>query len=154
MRVSYILLYAIAIYNVFSNESMAANMSGVFIFTGVLIFIFFLSPIGASDVRMMAIPIPYVISIGGFQAIIIFNFSLIFLAIGIEIKDRIKDNERWVAIKNENIEAYKSMNVFLRYKIMRKLVRAEKTKQQMATPVGPFMITPFILYYFLIPFLV
>lgn len=147
-------MYIIAIYNIFSNEIMSANMSGVFIFTGVLIFIFFLSPIGASDVRMMAIPIPYVISIGGFQSLIIFNFSLLFLALGIEIKDRIKDNERWVAIKNENIDAYKNMNVFLRYKIMRTLVRAEKTKKQMATPVGPFMITPFILYYFLIPFII
>ena len=147
-------MYIIAIYNIFSNETMSANMSGVFIFTGVLILIFFLSPIGSSDVRMMAIPIPYVISIGGFQALIIFNFSLLFLALGMEVKDRIKDNERWVAIKNENIEAYKSMNIFLRYKIMRQLVRAEKTKKQMATPVGPFMITPFILYYFLIPFLV
>lgn len=154
LRVSYFVMYLFALYNVFFVEMFEHNKNGLWIFTGVIILIFILSPIGASDVRMIAVSLPYIVSLGGVDAIFIFAVSLIFVAIGMEIKNRIQDNEQWKEMKENNMELYKSMNKLAWYKVTRNVIHKSKTKEQQATPVGPFMILAFVLYLIVYPFLI
>lgn len=153
LRVGYTAMYLLAMYNVFTNELFSLNKVGLLIFTGVIVFMFIFSPIGASDVRMIAVAMPFVVSIGGLSAVVLFAFSLVLVGIGMEIKNRIQDNQAWKDLKAADPETYKKTNKVTWYIVARKIIKNQKTKEQLATPVGPFMILTFVLYFIAYPFL-
>lgn len=154
LRVAYVSMYIISVYNVISSPTFKSNTFALIVFTGIIILIFLFSPIGASDVRAIAVALPYVISIGGYDAIIMFIITLVVLSIVIEIMNKYKDRKRLAKFKEDNKEVYKEMNKLLFYKLARDMIRNEKTEEQLATPVGPYMILPFLIFLFVYPFLI
>ena len=85
LRVAYISTYIVSLYNVLSNEMFRQNLYPLMLFTVCLIVIFVYIPIGSSDVRMMAVAMPYTISIGGYNGILLFFVSLMLVAAGMTI---------------------------------------------------------------------
>lgn len=153
LRFGYIPMYAISVYNVLTSSVMKTNGLALIIFTGLLILIFIFSSIGASDVRAMTVLLPYVISIGGFIAIIFFSIVLLIVSFGMGIRNIIRDRHKMTEFKVNHMESYESMNKILFYKFARDFVRQDKTPEEMATPVGPYMITPFLIFLLIFPFI-
>lgn len=152
LRISYISMYLVSVYNIFSNPFFRINLTAFLLFTLLLILIFIFSSIGPSDVRAMAVALPFVISIGGYNAIVMFIITLLLVAIGMGTRNVIRDRKRIKEFKEYNSELYKTMNKLLFYKLARDFIRQEKTIEEMQTPVGPYMITPFLIYLFFFPF--
>lgn len=154
LRVAYVSMFGVTIYNLVSNDIFKSNTIPVLLFTGIIVLLFIFSSIGASDIRAIAVALPFIVSIGGFDAIIMFIYTLIAVSIGMEIRNRFKDRERIKKFKKDNYESYKSMNKLLFYKLSREMIRNEKTEDELATPVGPFMIAPFLVFLFIYPFII
>lgn len=153
LRVAYLSMYAISLYNVIANDLLRINWIALTIFTILLIVIFLFSSIGASDVRAIAVAMPFVISLGGYDGIKLFVVSLLLVALGMGIRNIIRDRKKMKEFKESNMEYYKTMNRLLFYKLARDFIRKGKTEAEMATPVGPYMISPFLIYLFVYPFL-
>lgn len=151
LRVAYLSMYVATVYNLISNDLFRANVLPVGLFTVLIGILFIFSSIGASDIRAIAVALPFVVSIGGFDAIIMFIYTLIAVAIGMEVRNRYRDRKRWKKFKEDNYEAYKGMSKILFYKLARDMIRKEKTEAELATPVGPFMIAPFLIYLLIYP---
>lgn len=154
LRVAYISMYTVSIYNIFTNDLFRINLLALVVFTILLAVIFIFSSIGASDVRAMAVALPYVISIGGYDAIKLFIVSLLIVAFAMGTRNIIRDNKRMKQFKKDNAEHYKSMNKIAFYKISRDLIKQEKTIEEMQTAVGPYMISPFLIFLFIYPFII
>lgn len=154
LRVAYISMYAISLYNITTNEMFKHNWLALLLFTLLLIFIFIFSSIGASDVRAMAVALPYVLSIGGYDAIGLFVISLLFVAAAMGLRNIIRDRERMKKFKQDNMDTYKGMNKLVFYHLAKKLVKEENSHKETGTAVGPYMISPFLIFLFIYPFLV
>lgn len=153
LRVSYLTMYGLSLYNVITVEEFRQNWIALLVFTLLLIGIFIFSSIGASDVRAIAVGMPFVISMGGFTGIQMFTVTLLLVALGMGIRNVIRDRARMKKFKADNIESYNKMNKLAFYELARKMIRQEKTEAELATPVGPYMITPFLIYLIIFPFL-
>lgn len=153
LRVAYASTYVLSVYNVVMSDLMRINWVALTVFTGLLLGIFILSSIGASDVRAMAVAMPFVISLGGYDAILLFVVTLLLIALVIGIRNIIRDRGRMAQFKKDNADVYKEMNKILFYKFARDLIRKEKTPEELATPIGPYMIIPFLLFLIAFPFL-
>lgn len=154
LRVAYLSMYAIAVYNVVTNDIFRLNWIALVAFTVLLILIFLFSSIGASDVRAIAVSLPFVISIGGYDAIKLFVVTLLIVAIAMALRNIIRDRPRMKKFKQDHFESYQKMNKILFYKLARDFIKKEKTPEELATPVGPYMIVPFLIFIFVYPFLV
>lgn len=154
LRVAYLSMYAIAVYNVVTNDIFRLNWIALVAFTILLVLIFLFSSIGASDVRIIAVSLPFVISIGGYDAIKLFVITLLIVAIAMALRNIIRDRPRMKKFKQDHFESYQKMNKILFYKLARDFIRKEKSPEELATPVGPYMIVPFLIFIFVYPFLV
>lgn len=154
LRVAYMSMYAVTLYNIIFNDIFRENWVAVTLFTGLLVLIFIFSSIGASDVRAMAVAMPFVISIGGYDAILMFIATLLLVAIAMGMRNIIRDRGRMQKFKQDNMEAYKDMNKLVFYSLARNFIRKEKSPEELATPVGPYMIAPFLIFLFIYPFLI
>lgn len=153
LRVSYVSMYIISIYNVIENNLFKSNWIALALFTGVLILIFIFSSIGASDVRAMAVALPFVISIGGYDAIVMFLITLLLVSLGMGIRNVIRDKKKMKELKENNLELYGEMSKVEFYMIARQVIRTQKTIEEMQMAVGPYMIAPFLIFLFIYPFL-
>lgn len=153
LRVSYVSMYIISIYNVIENNLFKSNWIALALFTGVLILIFIFSSIGASDVRAMAVALPFVISIGGYDAIVMFLITLLLVSLGMGIRNIIRDKKKMKELKENNLELYGEMSKVEFYMIARQVIRTQKTIEEMQMAVGPYMISPFLIFLFIYPFL-
>lgn len=154
LRVAYLSMYAMSLYNVIENDIFRQNWIALALFTGLLMGIFIFSSIGASDVRAIAVALPFVISIGGYDAIMLFIATLLLVSIIMGLRNFMRDRNRMRKFKQDNIESYKGMNKLAFYHLSRKLIRSEKSPEELGTPVGPYMISPFLIFLFVYPFLV
>lgn len=154
LRVAYISMYVISLYNVIANETFKHNWVALLLFTLLLVFIFIFSSIGASDVRAMAVALPYVLSIGGYGAIGLFIISLLFVAAMMSLRNILRDRERMKKFKQDNMDTYNGMNKLVFYHLAKKLIREEKSDVETGTAVGPYMISPFLIFLFVYPFLI
>ena len=152
LRAAYLSMYAISVYNIVTSELFRVNWIALTGFTVLLVLIFIFSSIGASDVRAIAVALPYVISIGGYNAILMFVATLLFVALAMGVRNVLRDRKRMSKFKQDNMEVYNKMNKVLFYKFARDLIKKEKTPEETATAVGPYMITPFLIFLFLFPF--
>lgn len=153
LRVAYVSMYIISIYNVIENNLFKSNWIALALFTGVLILIFIFSSIGASDVRAMAVALPFVISIGGYDAIVMFLITLLLVSLGMGIRNVIRDKKKMKELKENNLELYGEMSKVEFYMIARQVIRTQKTIEEMQMAVGPYMISPFLIFLFIYPFL-
>lgn len=153
LRVAYVSMYIISIYNVIENNLFKSNWIALTLFTGVLILIFIFSSIGASDVRAMAVALPFVISIGGYDAIVMFLITLLLVSLGMGIRNVIRDKKKMKELKENNLELYGEMSKVEFYMIARQVIRTQKTIEEMQMAVGPYMISPFLIFLFIYPFL-
>lgn len=153
LRVAYVSMYIISIYNVIENNLFKNNWIALALFTGVLILIFIFSSIGASDVRAMAVALPFVISIGGYDAIVMFLITLLLVSLGMGIRNVIRDKKKMKELKENNLELYGEMSKVEFYMIARQVIRTQKTIEEMQMAVGPYMISPFLIFLFIYPFL-
>lgn len=154
LRVAYTATYILSVYNVITNDLFRINWIALSVFTGLLLGIFILSSIGASDVRAMAVAMPFVISLGGYDAILLFIITLLLIALIVGIRNIIRDRKRMAQFKKDNAAVYKEMNKILFYKFAKDLIRKEKTPEELATPIGPYMIIPFLLFLIAFPILI
>lgn len=154
LRIAYISTYILSIYNVIANDLFRINWIALLVFTLLLMGIFILSSIGASDVRAMAVSMPFVISLGGYDAILLFIVTLLLIAVVVGARNLIRDRKRFSEFKQDNIETYNKMSKILFYKLARDLIRNEKTPEEMATPIGPYMVIPFLIFLMVFPFVI
>lgn len=155
LRVSYIAMYIISLYNVLTNEIFRSNLSALILFTIVLLLLFVISPIGPSDIRAIAVALPFVISIGGYLAIQLFIVTLLAVSLGMELnRRRLINYEIEHVFKKRYEEMYKEVGEKEFKRISRKTLREEfNVSESHATPVGPFMIIPFLIYLLIYPVL-
>lgn len=147
LRVSYVSLYAFSIYNVFSSNLFSENRFALLVFSITLVFIFIVVPIGASDVRMMAAAIPFVISIGGSSAIGIFILVLLGLSIFMITQRTLILIPRIKEMKKNNNDMYKEMGPIVFYtNAMRVTTNDFNRKEEGKKAVGPFMTLSFLVY--------
>lgn len=153
LRVAYISMYLIGVYNIAFNESFRGNLVPFIAFTVLLIILFLFSSIGASDIRAIAVLMPFVVSIGGFFAVQLFIISLLLVSFAMIARNYFRDRKRMRELKEEGIASgnYQKMNKLAFYKVSKDIVRAELTKKEMAMPVGPYMILPFLIYLIALP---
>ena len=153
LRVAYISIYIISIINILTSEIYKYNWIGLLMFTGLLLFIFIFSSIGASDVRLLATGLPYAISIGGYAAIMLLIITLLLVAIGMYIKRFfyiIKELPNYAKRYPEMLEEVGKLKFNI---ISIKTMTVElNTQEKHAVPVGPFMIMPFLIYLIAYPF--
>lgn len=153
LRVAYISMYIVSTYNIIFNPIFKSNWLAFLLFTGLLMGIFIFSSIGASDVRAMAVAMPFVISIGGYSAISLFVITLLLVALGMGTRNVIRDRKQMRELKDNSPDLYKDMGKLAFYKVSRDVVRSQKTQEEMQTAVGPYMILPFLVSLFIYPFL-
>lgn len=172
LRVSYLIMYVASIYNVLSSEELHYNWMGLAIFTVLLIILFIFSSIGASDIRAMAVALPYTISIGGYDTILIFAGVLFALAIFMLARNWWFMRGDYQVYKEANKEFYRNLpplnmlksnpsdllknageRVML-YFLAKKSINDEyKASEKGKLAVGPFMILPFAIYILIAPIL-
>lgn len=153
LRVSYLSIYVVSIINIATSDIYKYNWSGLLMFTGLLVFIFIFSSIGASDVRLLATGIPYAISIGGYTAIVLLIITLILVAIGMYIKRGIYILKELPNYAKRYPDMVKDLGKVKFNIISAKTISMElNTNEDHAVPVGPFMIMPFLVYLIAYPF--
>lgn len=172
LRVSYLIMYIASIYNVLSSEELYYNWMGIAIFTVLLIILFIFSSIGASDIRAMAIALPYTISIGGYDTILIFAGVLFALAVFMLTRNWWLMRGDYQKYKEANKEFYSnlpslkisenspselssniSQRVMLYFLAKRSIKDDYKDSERGKLAVGPFMILPFAIYILITPIL-
>ena len=152
LRIAHISMYFISIYNIATNELFNQNLLALVAFTTALIIIFLFVPIGASDVRALAVVLPYTISIGGYLAIRMLIVTLIVVALFMYIHRRKKINEELKVYKIKHKDMYESMGEKEFNKVSRKTIKHYfDTSEEHAIPVGPFMIMPFLIFLIIYP---
>lgn len=155
LRTAYLSLIFISIYNVTTNEIFSINMIPLIMFVIIIIFLFLFSPIGASDVRALAVGIPYVTSIGGYLALELLLLSLILASLFMIIKREKIIIKKLKQKKIDYPEQYKEFGVMVFNRVQRKMIINEiKESNEMNTPVGPFMIVPFMIFLIAYPVLI
>lgn len=156
LRVGYLSMYVLTIYNIFTIEEFRANLYIVLGFTILLILIFILSSIGASDVRAMAVSIPYALSLNGYIALYMFIATLLLIALYMYIK-------RWIYIKRKTNAIIKKqkftgiknkMYEMMSMQHIKKDFVKEYNKTNKGEPVGPFMLAPFLFFLLAYPILI
>ena len=154
LRVAYISTYIVSLYNVLSNEMFRQNLYPLVLFTVCLIVIFVYIPIGSSDVRMMAVAMPYTISIGGYNGILLFFVSLGLVAIGMTIHRNKKVKKELEVYKVTQAKLYKEFSKKDFNRTAKKVIRQEfNTSEEHAVAVGPYMLLPFLIYLLAYPLL-
>lgn len=152
LRVAYISLYILSLYNVYKQPVFAHNAMSLYGFTAMLIIIFIFIPIGASDVRMMAAAIPYVVSIGNYDAIFIFIIVLLVIAMIMYVEKLIVLIPR---IKEIDREPYKDLGKIRFYIIAYNATNHEYNYlQEGKKAVGPYMTLSFLIYLIIYPILI
>lgn len=155
LRVAYILSYLVAILNIVTSELLRPNWLTLSVFTIVLIVLFILAPIGASDIRMMAVGIPYSISINGMDGILLLAITLIIVAVGMTVHRLRKGIKEYNQYKINNKELYentdRSIFIISAYKVIK---NEFDTKEEHAVAVGPYMLLPFLIYFIIYPVLI
>ena len=155
LRVAYLTMYLIGIFNIVANEELRANWLPLLFFTVVLIIIFIFIPIGPSDVRAIAVGVPYVLSIGGFIAIQLLIVSLLFVAIAMTYKRMKLLKPKVEEMKLSQVEIYEEMGEKDFNKAAKKVAwKTFNESEEYAMPVGPFMIIPFLIYLTIYPFFI
>lgn len=155
LRIAYISIYIISIINITTNEFYKYYWTSLLMFTGLLLFLFIFSSVGASDVRLLAVGIPYAVSIGGFTAIFLLIITLALLAITMTIKRLLYVKEQLPKYKERFPDMLEEIGEFQFMLITRKTVMTElNTSEEHAMPVGPFMIMPFLVYLIIYPFII
>lgn len=155
LRVAYVSMYIISVYNVTTNDLFKINMMALVTFTAALIFIFIFSSIGASDVRAIAVALPYVISVGGYIAIQMLIATLFVVAVVMFIKRQSSVKKELKTYRNKYPDMYKELGEKQFNRISRKTIRGEfNNSEEHAMPVGPFMIMPFLIFLIAYPVLV
>lgn len=154
LRVAYISTYIVSVYNVVTNDFLRINWTALVLFTIVLIIIFFLSSIGASDVRMMAVAMPYTISIGGYSSILLFIFTLLIVAGGMQVQRTIKMRKELQKYKENHAELLEKMSAQDFYISALKVIKQDlDTSEEHAVAIGPYMLIPFLIYLTIYPVL-
>ena len=154
LRFGYLPLFAISVYNV-TTPLFSYNRGGLILFTILLILMFLFIPIGASDVRAMAIAIPYVISISGYDSLILFLITLLIIATVMEIKRRKPMLAIVEEIKVRQSDIYENMEEKYFVREAKKLAREQLNHdEKAAVAVGPYMVLPFVLYLLAYPFII
>lgn len=153
LRVAYISIYVISIINIILSDIYRYNWTGLLLFTILLILIFITSSIGASDVRLLAVGIPFAISIEGYTAILLLIISLLLVALGMFIKRAIYVIKETPKRREQYPEMLEELGTKQFDKISRRAIAMElRTSEEHAVPVGPFMIMPFLAYLLAYPF--
>ena len=153
LRVAYLSMYVISIYNVFTNEMFAYNKTALLLFTVLLVLLFIFSSIGASDVRAIAVALPFVISMGGYTAILMFVITLLVIALYMTIKKHLRE-------RREKSKKHKEVNYNVLDKIEGLLIRSKtlgksnNQSEEHPMAVGPFMVMPFLAFLLVYPLLV
>lgn len=154
LRVAYISTYIVSLYNVLSNEMFRPNLYPLALFTLFLIVIFLFIPVGPSDVRMMAVAMPYTISIGGYDGILLLVLSLGLVAIGMTIHRNKKVKKELEVYKVTQAKLYKEFSKKDFNRTAKKVIRQEfNTSEEHAVAVGPYMLLPFLIYLLAYPLL-
>lgn len=153
LRVAYISMYLLGLYNIFSGEQFRSNLFAFVTFTILIFILFMFSSIGASDIRAIAVCMPFTISIGGYEGVRLFVFGLLAIALFMSIRNYIRYRPKIKEFKEENKDHYKKMNKILFYYLAKNHARESFTMRQRAMPVGPYMIIPFFIYLAIFPFL-
>jgi len=154
LRVAYLSMYIVSAYNVLTNPYFKMNRTALIIFTLVLIFIFLFSSIGASDVRAIAVALPYSISIGGYLAIQMLVITLLAVSLFMIIKRRIEVNKEIINFKEKFPKMYDEMGEKQFKRAARKTIKHEfDNDEEHAVPVGPYMIVPFLAFLLAYPIL-
>lgn len=154
LRVAYISMYIISLYNVLTNELFKQNLLALIIFTTVLLLIFIFSSLGASDVRAIAVALPYVVSIGGYLGIEMLIATLLCVSLFMAIHRRIKSNRELKKYKITHKKMYEEMGEKEFNRVARKTIKWHfDNSDEHAVPVGPYMIMPFLIFLFIYPVL-
>ena len=155
LRVAYISMYLISIYNIATNQFFSQNMLALVIFTIALVIIFIFVPIGASDVRALAVALPYTISIGGYLGIQMLIFTLFVVAFFMYLHRRKKINKELKVFKVNHKDMYEEMGEKAFNRAARKTIKHQfDTSEEHAVPVGPFMIMPFLVFLIIYPIII
>lgn len=155
LRVAYLSMYAIALYNVTTNPLFLYNDIGLLLFTIVLVLLFFFSSIGASDVRAIAVALPFSVSIGGYVGIRLLILSLVVVTVYMVVSRHNAKKDMLEEFKTKYSDMYEELGEKDFKKISSKTINKEfKTDDKHAVAVGPFMIVPFLVYFLLFPILV
>lgn len=155
LRVAYVLSYIVALLNIVTSEWLRPNWLTLSVFTITLIVLFFIAPIGASDIRMMAVGIPYSISINGMDGIFLLAITLIIVAAGMAIHRLKKGVKEYKKYKANNKELYEDSDKFIFVMSFYKVIKNEfDTKEEHAVAVGPYMLLPFLIYFIIYPVLI
>lgn len=152
LRVAYITMYILALYNIFTVEAYKVNWLALVVYTFVLFGLFLFSSIGASDVRAMAVCIPFSVSIGGYTGIKLLVIGLLIIALAMLARNFLRDRKKMIEFKKENAKHYKEMNKPMFFIMARNYAQKDLTPEQRAMPVGPYMIIPFMIYIVAFPF--
>lgn len=143
LRVAYLSMYVLALYNIFTNSPLRENLAALISFTVLLIVLFIFSPIGASDIRAIAVGLPFSLSIGGYFSLYLLLVSLIAAAIFVAIRREREVLKELKRRKEQNPQQLKEYGIVLYNKVTTSLIRKEIKPE---IPVGPFMIIPFALF--------
>ena len=155
LRVAYISMYVLALYNVITNPIFRYNDIGLILFTVVLFLLFWRSSIGSSDIRAIAVAMPFSVSIDGYTGIKLLVLSLVGVVVFMLIQR--------VGVKKKILEGYKVKYKDILQEVGEKdfkkatrgIMRDEfRDNDQYAMPVGPFMIIPFLIYFLAYPVII
>lgn len=147
LRVAYIPMYIISLYNVITSDVFMINRLALLVFTLTLIFIFIFVNIGPSDVRMMAVGIPFIVSIGGYNSIVAFSGLLLALSAVMYIKKAGILMPRIKELKNNNPEMYNEMGPLkFNIKALQITGREYNKNGEGKKAVGPYMTLIFLIY--------
>ncbi|HHT97928.1 MAG TPA: hypothetical protein GXZ90_08565 [Clostridiales bacterium] len=155
LRVAYVSAYLISIYNVMTNDLFKIHMLALITFTIVLVLLFIFSSIGASDIRALAVALPYTISIGGYLAIRMLIITLIVLTVIMAIKRYVLIKNELKVYKVEFADIYNELGEKTFNRVYGRTIKKEfDNSDEHAMPVGPFMIAPFMLFLIIYPIII
>lgn len=154
LRVAYGSMFIASLFNVFLVDAYKMNKLPLFIFVATLFALFVFSPIGPSDIRAIAVALPYTISMGGYLGVYLLIFSLLTVSLGMELHRQKLIRAQLDTMKATHAELYAEVGEKEFRRISRQVLRDEFNRSdQHATPVGPFMIIPFLIFFIIYPFL-
>lgn len=157
LRIAYVSMYILTIYNLTTNDLFKHNTFMVIVFTFILFLIFLFSSIGASDVRAMMVSMPYISSIGGYIAIYMFVIVLIMISLYMFIKRKIYVNKEMKKIfEKSQFTGFKDKlyEIMSKKEIEKSIIKEYNKTDKAATPVGPFMLAPFLLFLIIYPLII
>ena len=152
LRLAYISLFVLGLYNT-TNPLFAIYRTPVIISAIGLFIMFIFINIGASDIRALAVALPFSISIGGQDlSLVLLLISLMISIIIVKHKRHPVAQLKLEELKKEYPEILDEFGEKTFKEMTKKIIKSEiDSSEEYAVPVGPFMIAPLLLFLIIYP---